>query len=317
MTRSILDKPPLIIFLMGPTTTGKTTLAMNLHKHLPIDIISVDSILVYRGMDIGTAKPSTAELKLVHHYLINIRDPIEFYSIAHFLHDAIKIIEEIVRHNRIPLLVGGTMLYFKVLLEGLSVLPKPNFFIRTQIQDDAKKYGWQSLHARLYQIDPISASRIHPNDTQRIVRALEVYLISGSTLTKLMTISCKKLTNYKIYQFVIMPNDRLILHQRIKKRFYQMLDDGFKDEVITLLNRDDINRNIPSLQCIGYRQMCSHLYGDINYNNMVSSVINATKQLAKRQITWLKKWHNIHCLSSYELNTNINSILQVINLNTK
>lgn len=280
---------PKIISLMGPTASGKTAFAMALYDRYPIDIISVDSALIYRGMNIGTAKPTQSELQKYPHKLIDICDPSESYSAANFRSDAISSIENTLNNGRIPLLVGGTMLYFKALIEGLSPLPAANSEIRQQIEEKANKYGWQSIHEELKKVDPVSASRIHPNDPQRLNRALEVYLISGKSLTEL-TQHSGELLPYNIMQFAIMPPDRAELHQRIEQRFLQMLELGFEDEVKRLMERGDLHPNLPSIRCVGYRQMWEYLSGEISYDEMVFKGICATRQLAKRQITWLRGW---------------------------
>ncbi|WP_279085292.1 tRNA (adenosine(37)-N6)-dimethylallyltransferase MiaA [Gilliamella apis] len=278
-----------IISLMGPTASGKTAFAMELYDKYPIDIISVDSALIYRGMDIGSAKPTKQEQQKYPHKLIDICDPAESYSAANFRHDAIEEIEKSLSNGRTPLLVGGTMLYFKALIEGLSPLPAANSDIRQQIEEKANKLGWQAIHEELKKVDPVSAQRIHPNDPQRLNRALEVYLISGKSLTELTQESGEALP-YDIIQLAIMPEDRAELHQRIEQRFLQMLDQGFEEEVKTLMQRSDLHTNLPSIRCVGYRQMWEYLNGDTSYNEMVFKGICATRQLAKRQITWLRGW---------------------------
>ena len=278
-----------IISLMGPTASGKTAFAMELYDKYPIDIISVDSALIYRGMDIGSAKPTKQEQQKYPHKLIDICDPAESYSAANFRHDAIEEIEKSLSNGRTPLLVGGTMLYFKALIEGLSPLPAADSDIRQQIEEKANKLGWQAIHEELKKVDPVSAQRIHPNDPQRLNRALEVYLISGKSLTELTQESGEALP-YDIMQLAIMPEDRAELHQRIEQRFLQMLDQGFEEEVKTLMQRSDLHTNLPSIRCVGYRQMWEYLNGDTSYDEMVFKGICATRQLAKRQITWLRGW---------------------------
>lgn len=274
---------------MGPTASGKTAYAMALYDKYPIDIISVDSALIYRGMDIGSAKPTKEEQLKYPHKLIDICDPAESYSAANFRHDAIVEIEKSLSNGRTPLLVGGTMLYFKALIEGLSPLPAANSDIRDQIEEKANRLGWQAIHEELKKVDPVSAQRIHPNDPQRLNRALEVYLITGKSLTELTKESGDALP-YDIMQLAIMPEDRAELHQRIEQRFLQMLDQGFEDEVKKLMQRPDLHLNLPSIRCVGYRQMWEYLNGDTSYDEMVFKGICATRQLAKRQITWLRGW---------------------------
>ncbi|MEQ4924057.1 tRNA (adenosine(37)-N6)-dimethylallyltransferase MiaA [Proteus hauseri] len=302
---------PKAIFLMGPTASGKTALAIALRQKLPVDIISVDSALIYRGMDIGTAKPDAKEQSLAPHRLIDILDPALPYSAADFRRDALKAMDEIISAGRIPLLVGGTMLYFKALLEGLSPLPSADPEIRAEIEKKAMEQGWEAVHRELSLVDPVAAQRIHPNDPQRLSRALEVYLISGKTMTELTKISGESLP-YTVHQFAITPKDRNVLHQRIETRFKQMLACGFEDEVKTLYERGDLHEDLPSVRCVGYRQMWSYLSGEIDYDEMVYRGICATRQLAKRQITWLRGWKDIHWLDSEDPELSLNTVLQVI-----
>ncbi len=282
-------KKPLAIFLMGPTASGKTGLAIQLSKQFPCEIISVDSALIYRGMDIGTAKPTPQELVETPHRLIDIKDPAESYSAADFRLDALQAMQEISDNGKIPLLVGGTMLYYKALLEGLSPLPQANPEIRSQIEEKAQKFGWQALHQELAKVDPQSASRIHPNDPQRINRALEVYYLTGKSLTELTEQKGEPLP-YQLLQFAIAPQDRSILHQRIELRFQQMLEQGFIQEVEKLYQRKDLHLDLPSIRCVGYRQAWEFLQGKYDYDEMIYRSICATRQLAKRQITWLRGW---------------------------
>lgn len=302
---------PKAIFLMGPTASGKTALAIALRQKLPVDIISVDSALIYRGMDIGTAKPDTNEQSLAPHRLIDILDPAFPYSAADFRRDALNAMEEITASGRIPLLVGGTMLYFKALLEGLSPLPSANSDVRAEIEKKAAEQGWEAIHKELALVDPVAAQRIHPNDPQRLSRALEVYLISGKTMTELTKISGESLP-YDVYQFAIAPKDRNVLHQRIEARFKQMLTCGFEDEVKSLYERGDLHEDLPSVRCVGYRQMWSYLSGEIDYDEMVYRGICATRQLAKRQITWLRGWNDIHWLDSEDPKQSLDTVLQVV-----
>lgn len=304
------NRLPVAIFLMGPTAAGKTALALKLRQQLPVDLISVDSALIYRGMSIGTAKPDDRELAQVPHYLLDIRDPAQRYSAAEFCHDALAAMKEISACGRIPLLVGGTMLYFKALLEGLSPLPPADPAIRLQIEQKAQESGWQALHKQLQQIDPVSALRIHPNDPQRLSRALEVFLISGKTLSELTQTNGDALP-YRVYQFAIAPVDRDLLHQRIERRFKQMLASGFEAEVRALFARGDLHSDLPSVRCVGYRQMWSYLSGEISYDEMIQQGICATRQLAKRQLTWLRGWKGLHWLDSDKPTQSCNEVLQV------
>lgn len=292
---------PTVIFLMGPTASGKTALAIELAKRLPCDIISVDSALVYRGMDIGTAKPTAAEQAQAPHRLLDLIDPAEAYSAADFRRDALREIESIVAQGRIPLLVGGTMLYYKALLEGLSPLPAADPLIRQAIETEAEQIGWDALHAQLQQIDPVSAARIHPNDPQRLSRALEVYRISGKTLTELTQTKGEQLP-YRTLQFAIAPTDRELLRQRIAERYKLMLSQGFEQEVRALYQRSDLNADLPSIRCVGYRQMWEYLEGKMSYDEMVYRGIVATCQLAKRQMTWLRGWENVTWLETGAVN---------------
>ncbi len=307
------DSPPAppAIFIMGPTACGKTALAMALRQALPVELISVDSALIYRGMDIGTAKPVAEELALAPHRLIDIRDPAECYSAANFRSDALQEMAHITAAGRIPLLIGGTMLYFKVLLQGLSPLPGTDPAVRGRIEQWATERGWETLHRYLTEIDPVSAARIHPNDAQRISRALEVFFILGKTLTELTHIAGDTLP-YRVYQFALAPVSRECLHQRIEARFYQMLAAGFETEVRTLFERGDLHAGLPSVRSVGYRQMWSYLSDDINYDEMVYRGICATRQLAKRQITWLRGWPSVIWLKSHDLREASERVAQVI-----
>ncbi len=296
---------------MGPTASGKTALAIALRQHLPVELISVDSALIYRGMDIGTAKPSAEEQRLAPHRLLDIRDPAEAYSAAEFRRDALAEMAEITRSGRIPLLVGGTMLYYKALLEGLSPLPPADPEVRQRIEQKASECGWDALHRQLCEIDPIAANRIHPNDPQRLSRALEVFFISGKTLTELTKISGDALP-YDVVQFAIAPQARELIHQRIELRFRQMLASGFEAEARALFARGDLHTDMPSIRCVGYRQMWSFLTGEIDYDDMVYRGICATRQLAKRQMTWLRGWKDVHWLDSEHPEAARVKVLQVL-----
>lgn len=286
-----------VIFLMGPTASGKTALATALYRQLPCELISVDSALVYRGMDIGTAKPTAEELAQAPHHLIDIRDPASNYSAADFRSDALRLIAEIQHRGNIPLLVGGTMMYFKALLDGISALPEADPVVRAQLETEAAQKGWASLHEELAKIDPVSAQRIHPNDPQRINRALEVYRITGRSMTELTAEKGEPFA-YPVHQFAIAPSERAVLHQRIALRFDQMLAAGFEQEVIQLRKRADLHLDLPSMRCVGYRQMWQYLDGECNFEQMRERGIAATRQLAKRQLTWLRSWQNLTWLDS-------------------
>ncbi|MEM6051599.1 tRNA (adenosine(37)-N6)-dimethylallyltransferase MiaA [Erwinia sp. P7711] len=302
---------PKAIFLMGPTASGKTALAIALRQQLPVELISVDSALIYRGMDIGTAKPSAEELALAPHRLLDIRDPSEAYSAAEFRRDALAEMAEITQSGRIPLLVGGTMLYYKALLEGLSPLPPADPEVRQRIEQQANERGWDALHRQLCEIDPVAGNRIHPNDPQRLSRALEVFFISGKTLTELTKTAGEALP-YDVVQFAIAPQHREVIHQRIELRFQQMLASGFEAEARALYARGDLHTDMPSIRCVGYRQMWSYLAGEITYDDMVYRGICATRQLAKRQITWLRGWKEVHWLDSEQPEAAQDTLLQVL-----
>lgn len=283
-----MQKNPAI-FLMGPTASGKTDLAIALRQRLPVEVISVDSALIYKGMDIGTAKPSKAEQALAPHRLIDILDPSGSYSVMNFREDALREMADITAQGKIPLLVGGTMLYYKALLDGLSPLPSADLAIRAEIEAKAAQIGWAGLHAELLKIDPVAGARINPNDSQRINRALEVFYISGKSMTEL-TAQQGEAIPYHITQFAIAPQDRAVLHQRIEQRFHKMMEQGFEQEVRALFARGDLNVDLPSIRCVGYRQMWEYLEGKISLDEAIFKGICATRQLAKRQITWLRGW---------------------------
>jgi tRNA dimethylallyltransferase len=303
---------PPAIFLMGPTASGKTDLALQLCQHLPCDIISVDSALIYKGMDIGTAKPTASELALAPHRLIDILDPAQRYSVAEFRHDALREMDDITRQGRIPLLVGGTMMYYKSLIDGLSPLPKSNQTVRSEIEKQAAEQGWQLLHDKLAIIDPQSAKRIHPNDPQRLIRALEVYHLTKKSMTELMQIKSPPIP-YDIVQFSIAPQDRSVLHQRIAQRFEMMLEQGFEQEVEKLRTRSDLHLDLPSIRCVGYRQMWQYLDGQFGYETLLEKGIAATRQLAKRQLTWLRGWENTHSLDTFSKD-NLTNVIKLSKL---
>lgn len=286
-----------IICLMGPTASGKTDLAIQLCQHLNTEVISVDSALVYKGMDIGSAKPNAEELALAPHRLIDLIDPADSYSAADFRRDALDNIAQLHSQGKIPLLVGGTMMYFKALLEGLSPLPNADQAIRAELEQEAQVKGWPALHQELTHVDPVAAAKINENDSQRINRALEVYRLTGKPMSELQKVKSEPLP-FDVLQFAIAPSDRAVLHQRIEKRFKIMLDMGFEKEVLALYTRKDLHPDLPSIRCVGYRQMWDYLAGEDDYDEMVFKGIAATRQLAKRQLTWLRGWQNITWLES-------------------
>jgi tRNA dimethylallyltransferase len=296
---------------MGPTSSGKTRLAIELVQQLPCDIISVDSGMIYRGMDIGTAKPTPEEQKIAPHRLIDVCDPSETYSAGQFREDAIKEIEDILSHGRIPLLVGGTMLYFKALQQGLAELPMADPEIRKKISAEAEQIGWQELHKKLESIDPIAAERINQNDAQRIQRALEIYAITGLPMTELLSAKNMQPLPYPIINIAI-KTERNILHERIEQRFQQMLKNGFIEEVEQLFKRGDLHPDLPSIRAVGYRQVWQYLSGEINYAEMQEKAIIATRQLAKRQLTWLRTWPNLNWFDNEDINEIINAICNLI-----
>jgi tRNA dimethylallyltransferase len=277
------------IFLMGPTASGKTALSVQLAQALDGEIISVDSALVFKGMDIGTAKPTEAERGGISHYLIDILDPSESFSTGQFRKQALALMDDITRRGKTPILVGGTMLYFNVLNSGLAVLPEANPAVRARLDQDLEQSGKDALHQRLAKIDPVAAARIHPNDPQRVQRALEVYEISGKPLTSFFTAAQEQNIPYQKIKLIIAPQDRALLHKIIARRFKQMLEQGFIDEVTALYQRGDLTEKMPSIRAVGYRQVWSYLQGEYDVDTMTEKAIIATRQLAKRQFTWLRR----------------------------
>ena len=285
-----MDTRPLVILLMGPTASGKTDLAIELAKALNGDLISVDSALVYRGLDIGSAKPDYP------HHLIDIRDPAQPYSAADFVSDAVPLINQFVAEGKVPILVGGTMLYFKALLEGLNEMPSADPAIRAQIEGEAEREGWPALHAKLLAVDPVSAARIHPNHSQRLARALEVYRTSGIPLSVWQShqqVAPLPAERFRLLQIGLCPQDRSVLHERIALRFEHMMAAGFLDEVRHLHQRGDLNADLPAIRAVGYRQLWEHLEGAVSLEEAITRGIAATRQLAKRQLTWLRKWPDL------------------------
>ncbi len=288
-----MNKRPSAIFIMGPTAAGKTDLAIRLVQNYPLEIISVDSAQVYRGMDIGTAKPSAAELSLAPHRLIDIRDPSDAYSSASFRRDALSAMKEIHAEGKIPLLVGGSMLYHRSLLYGLSELPAADAAVRSRLTALLYDKGKLYLHQQLEKIDPLAAQRIHPNDPQRVQRALEVYELTGKCLTELQNENKSQSLPWTSYKIIVAPASRSLLRERIALRFHQMIEFGFIEEVSRLYQRDDLDLSMPSMRAVGYRQVWEHLQGKMTKDEMIERGITASRQFAKRQMTWLKQEQNV------------------------
>ena len=303
---------PPAIFLMGPTASGKTNAAVYLKQHLPVELISVDSALVFQDMNIGTAKPEQATLTAAPHYLIDIIPPTSAYSAANFREDALTLMAEITARGNVPVLVGGTMLYFKSLISGLSGLPEADAEIRAQIDAEAAQIGWPMMHAKLANIDPETAARLQPNDVQRIQRALEVYAISGETMTQLYAKQSTQSFPYRVLKLALIPSDRSVLHARIATRFQQMLNDGLVDEVRALLEKyPTLTMDSTSMRCVGYRQVLEFMQGQYPLEELCDRGIFATRQLAKRQLTWLRGMDGTVELDCLDLELN-NLVLQAV-----
>lgn len=301
-----------VIAIMGPTASGKTGLALDIAAKVESEVISVDSALVYKGMDIGTAKPTQEEQAGVAHHLIDIIDPVQSYSVSQFVNDTNALIGDILARGKVPILAGGTMMYFNALINGISPLPKSDETIRDEITQQAQRLGWSKLHDELRGVDPISGERIHPNDPQRITRALEVYRSTGKTLTHWQQQEGEKCP-YNIAQFAIAPADRAVLHERIATRFDMMLEQGFEKEVVKLYERSDLHEDLPSVRSVGYRQMWQYLDGQLSYAEMRERGIIATRQLAKRQLTWLRGWEQVTWLDTFA-NDNLTKITAKVTL---
>ena len=283
--------PQNIACLLGPTASGKTAAALAFAARAPVEIVSVDSALVYREMDIGTAKPSAEERAMAPHHLIDIVDPADAYSAADFRADALRLVGEITARGNVPLLVGGTMLYYKALTQGLNDLPAADPEVRATLDADAGREGWPALHARLAAVDPVTAARLAPNDSQRIQRALEVFMLTGQPMSALLAAPPLRddlASRYRFVPIALEPSDRSVLHARIERRFDAMLADGFIDEVKRLRARGDLNPGLPSMRCVGYRQAWEYLDGAIDYDTMRDKGVFATRQLCKRQLTWIR-----------------------------
>ncbi len=284
---------PPAIFLMGPTAGGKTGVAVELVHRLPVELISVDSALVFRDMNIGTAKPDPATLARAPHHLIDIIAPTEAYSAAAFRHDALRLMADITARGKIPLLVGGTMLYFKALREGLSPLPQADAALRAELDAEIAQHGIEYLHAKLAEVDPETAARLHATDTQRIQRAMEIYRLSGQPMSLLIQQQEQNPLPYDILPIALLPSDRAVLHQRIATRFADMLKQGLLDELRGLRKQYPLHRDMTSMRCVGYRQAWEFLEGEITEAELLEKGIAATRQLAKRQLTWLRSTPDI------------------------
>lgn len=297
---TIQNFPPTI-FLLGPTASGKTALAVQIAKTLNGEIISVDSALVFKEMNIGTAKPTLEERDGIPHHLIDILDPSESFSTGQFRNQALTLMADITQRGKLPILVGGTMLYFNALTQGLAELPPANAQIRAYLEKELEQNGKLALHQRLSKIDPQSALRIHPNDPQRVQRALEIFELTGKPMSIFFAANQVELP-YTLHKFIIAPQDRKILHEIIAQRFYKMLEQGFLDEVEKLYLRGDLNEKMPSIRAVGYREAWSYFQGEYDLNTMTEKAIIATRQLAKRQFTWLRRETNAHSLMTGQIN---------------
>jgi tRNA dimethylallyltransferase len=286
---------------MGPTASGKTGVALDLARSLPVEIVSVDSALVYRGMNIGTAKPDAETLRRVRHHLVDVIDPTRNYSAARFRDDALDVMADIVQRGRIPLLTGGTMLYFRALREGLSDLPAAHADTRLVIDAMAADVGWPAMHRELERIDPATAQRLDPNDAQRVQRAMEIYYLTGRPMSELITAGKPVALPYRLVSLSLVPGERSVLHQRIARRFETMLELGLIDEVRQLRTTYDLKPGLPSMRCVGYRQVWQYLDGEFDLDSLREKAVAATRQLAKRQLTWLRSTQGVRefdCLAA-------------------
>ncbi|MCC6917121.1 tRNA (adenosine(37)-N6)-dimethylallyltransferase MiaA [Nitrosomonas sp.] len=286
-------KSPPAIFLTGPTASGKSAVALEIARHLPVEIISVDSAQVYRYMDIGSAKPDKSTQVKIPHHLIDLINPDESYSAAQFREDALSVMHGIVMRGKVPLLVGGTMLYFKVLRQGLATLPAADGETRKELEQLALEKGWPAMHAVLSQLDPVTAERIRPNDSQRIQRALEVCYLTGRPMSEVLQQQQDADFPYRVFNIALLPGERSALHDRICQRFGKMLEMGLVDEVRMIRERFHMDGNVPSMRCVGYRQVCMYLDSEISFARMQEMGVFATRQLAKRQLTWLRSMNDL------------------------
>lgn len=283
------------VFVLGPTASGKTALGIEIAKVIPAEVISIDSALVYRQMDVGSAKPTTEEMAGVPHHLIDVRDPFESYSAADFVRDCTRLIKEIQARGKLPLIVGGTMLYAKALKEGLNQMPTSDLDVRREVEAEAAEIGWPGMHAKLAEVDPVTAARLMPNDSQRISRALEVFRQTGKPISWYQAQE-QKGSDFKFLTLGLLPGDRKVLHDRIAKRFDLMLEQGFLDEVKCLMAMPQFNRDWPSMRAVGYRQAIDYLLGEIDHDRFMIAGVAATRQLAKRQMTWMRSMDDIHLM---------------------
>lgn len=294
-----IESPPAI-FLMGPTASGKSAMALEIARRFPVEIIGVDSAQVYRFMDIGSAKPDKLILSEIPHHLIDLIDPDENYSAARFREDALSVMREITARGRVPLLVGGTMLYFKVLRQGLAALPPADDNVRRVLEQQALDKGWPAMHAVLSQLDPVTAGRIQPNDSQRIQRALEVCYLTGKPMSEMLEQQQNADFPFRVFNIALLPGDRSVLHDRISQRFAAMLEAGLIDEVRLIREQFHVNGDMPSMRCVGYRQVCMYLDNEISFARMQETGVFATRQLAKRQLTWLRSMSGLQIFDCLE-----------------
>jgi tRNA dimethylallyltransferase len=307
---------PLAVAIMGPTASGKTAAALDIARHLPVEIISVDSALVFREMDIGTAKPTREERAQAPHHLIDILDPTQAYSVMQFRDDAIRLVTEIAGRGKLPLLVGGTMLYFKALRDGLDALPQADPEVRAKLDAEAAQVGMPAMHARLAKVDPETAARLKPNDSQRIQRALEIIELTGQPMSDLLAKAPKAELPFDLLPLSLEPSDRSVLHKRIADRFVAMLDPddgGLIDEVKRLRARGDLHLGLPSMRCVGYRQTWEYLDGQYGFEALQEKGIAATRQLAKRQLTWLRSMHDRVVIDCIQMDASVQVVDQVTN----